>query len=59
MSTATASGAKPSAVKVFEEARANAFAERSMQRLVDAGFDAPEVHELEHDPMNYDYIMRV
>jgi ubiquinone/menaquinone biosynthesis C-methylase UbiE len=37
MSTATAHGAKPSAVKVFDEARANAFAERSMQRLVDAG----------------------
>lgn len=34
---ATANGVKPSAVKAFDEARANAFAERSLQRFVDAG----------------------
>ncbi|MGP1309511.1 MAG: class I SAM-dependent methyltransferase [Phycisphaerales bacterium] len=32
--------------------------ELAEQMLMDAGFDRPEVHELEHDPMNYFYIMR-
>lgn len=33
--------------------------ELAEQMLADAGFDAPEVHELPHDPLNYFYIMRV
>ncbi len=37
MSTATQGAVTPSTVKVFDEARATAFAERTMQRLVDAG----------------------
>jgi SAM-dependent methyltransferase len=33
--------------------------ELAERMLVDAGFPAPEVHELEHDPINYFYVTRV